>query len=116
MPSGALALARRPSPRCGGPARSGGLTGWSREKDNLRAALDSPLADDETALRLGGALGWFWYAHGHALEGCNRLTELLAATEGAPEEATGSPASTPSASWSISGASRSGRPSWSSEA
>ena len=58
------------------------------EHDNLRAALDSSLAagDDETALRLGGALGWFWYAHGHALEGCNRLTELLAATEGAPEE------------------------------
>jgi predicted ATPase/class 3 adenylate cyclase len=58
------------------------------EHDNLRAALDSSLAagDDETALRLGGALGWFWYAHGHALEGCNRLTQLLAATEGAPEE------------------------------
>ena len=37
------------------------------EHDNLRAALDSSLAsgDDETALRLGGALGWFWYTHGH---------------------------------------------------
>jgi predicted ATPase/class 3 adenylate cyclase len=58
------------------------------EHDNLRAAMDSSLAagDDETALRLGGALGWFWYAHGHALEGCMRLTELLTATEGAPEE------------------------------
>jgi predicted ATPase/class 3 adenylate cyclase len=58
------------------------------EHDNLRAAMDSSLAarDDETALRLGGALGWFWYAHGHALEGCMRLTELLAATKGAPEE------------------------------
>src|SRR6185312_2921094 len=58
------------------------------EHDNLRAAIDSSLAvgDDETALRLGGALGWFWYAHGHALEGCMRLTELLAQTEGAPAE------------------------------
>jgi tetratricopeptide (TPR) repeat protein len=58
------------------------------EHDNLRAAIESSLAngDDETALRLGGALGWFWYAHGHALEGCSRLTELLARTEGAPEE------------------------------
>jgi predicted ATPase/class 3 adenylate cyclase len=58
------------------------------EHDNLRAALDSSLAsgDDETALRLGGALGWFWYAHGHALEGCARLTDLLARTENAPEE------------------------------
>jgi predicted ATPase/class 3 adenylate cyclase len=58
------------------------------EHDNLRAAIESSLAagDDETALRLGGSLGWFWYAHGHALEGCTRLTELLARTEGAPEE------------------------------
>jgi predicted ATPase/class 3 adenylate cyclase len=59
-----------------------------REHDNLRAALDSSAAsgDEETALRLGGALGWFWYAHGHALEGCARLTDLLARTEKAPEE------------------------------
>jgi predicted ATPase len=58
------------------------------EHDNLRAAIDSSLTvgDDETALRLGGALGWFWYAHGHALEGCTRLAELLARTEDAPEE------------------------------
>jgi predicted ATPase/class 3 adenylate cyclase len=58
------------------------------EHDNLRAALDSSAAsgDDQTALRLGGALGWFWYAHGHALEGCARLTDLLARTENAPEE------------------------------
>jgi predicted ATPase/class 3 adenylate cyclase len=58
------------------------------EHDNLRAALDSSAAngDDETALRLGGALGWFWYAHGHALEGCARLIDLLARTENAPEE------------------------------
>jgi predicted ATPase/class 3 adenylate cyclase len=57
------------------------------EHDNLRAAIDSSLAagDDETALRLGGALGWFWYAHGHALEGCARLTDLLARTENVPE-------------------------------
>ncbi len=58
------------------------------EHDNLRAALDSSAAngDNETALRLGGALGWFWYAHGHALEGCNRLTDLLTRTASAPEE------------------------------
>jgi predicted ATPase/Tfp pilus assembly protein PilF len=58
------------------------------EHDNLRAAIDSSLAagDYETALRLGGALGWFWYAHGHALEGCMRLTELLAETRGSPAE------------------------------
>jgi len=72
--------------------RSGDQLVWferlEAEHDNLRAALDSSLAaeDDATALRLGGALGWFWYTHGHALEGCTRLTELLARTEGAPEE------------------------------
>jgi predicted ATPase len=58
------------------------------DHDNLRAALDSSGAngDDETALRLGGSLGWFWYAHGHALEGCARLTDLLARTENVSEE------------------------------
>jgi predicted ATPase len=58
------------------------------EHDNLRVALESSVAggDGETALRLGGALGWFWYAHGHALEGCARLTNLLARTKNAPEE------------------------------
>jgi predicted ATPase len=58
------------------------------EHDNLRAAIESSLAagDDDAALRLGGALGWFWYAHGHALEGCSRLTEVLARTKSAPEE------------------------------
>jgi predicted ATPase/class 3 adenylate cyclase/Flp pilus assembly protein TadD len=58
------------------------------EHDNFRAALDSSLAADdlETALRLGGALGWFWYAHGHALEGCTRLSHLLERTEGVSEE------------------------------
>jgi len=72
--------------------RSGDQLLWfgrlEREHDNLRAALDSSLAsgDDETALRLGGALGWFWYAHGHALEGCARLTDLLARTQSAPDE------------------------------
>jgi predicted ATPase/class 3 adenylate cyclase len=72
--------------------RSGDQLLWfgrlENEHDNLRAALDSSLAagDEETALRLGGALGWFWYAHGHALEGCTRLTDLLARTGGAPEE------------------------------
>jgi predicted ATPase/class 3 adenylate cyclase len=63
------------------------------EHDNFRAALDSSVAngDDETALRLGGALGWFWYAHGHALEGCARLTDLLERTQNVPEEVRARP-------------------------
>ena len=57
------------------------------EHDNLRTAIDSSLdsGDVETALSLGGALGWFWYAHGHAVEGCRRLTEILARSEHACE-------------------------------
>jgi predicted ATPase/class 3 adenylate cyclase len=72
--------------------RTGDQLAWfsrlENEHDNLRAALESSAAseDGETALRLGGALGWFWYAHGHALEGCARLTDLLARTENVPEE------------------------------
>jgi non-specific serine/threonine protein kinase len=70
-----------------GPDQLVWLERLETEHDNLRMALDGALelGDAETALRLGGALGWFWYAHGHALEGCRRLTELLAATTGAPE-------------------------------
>jgi predicted ATPase/class 3 adenylate cyclase len=75
-----------------GELRTGDQLLWfgrlENEHDNLRAAIDSSLVagDDETALRLGGALGWFWYAHGHALEGCARLTEVLARTESSPED------------------------------
>ena len=63
------------------------LSQLETEHDNLRAALDSSLAagELETALRIGGALGWFWYAHNHAVEGCRRLTELLERTKGAPD-------------------------------
>jgi predicted ATPase/class 3 adenylate cyclase len=80
-----------------GRVRTGDQLLWfsrlEREHDNLRAALDSSMAngDAETALRLGGALGWFWYAHGHALEGCGHITELLARTENAPEELRAQP-------------------------
>jgi predicted ATPase/class 3 adenylate cyclase len=70
-----------------GPEQLAWLGQLETEHDNLRAALDSALAlgDAETALRLGGSLGWFWYVHGHALEGSRQLARLLAETEGAPD-------------------------------
>ena len=58
------------------------------ENDNLRAALDGVLgrlsADDELepVLRLATALGWYWYAHGHAVEGARWLDEALPRAEG----------------------------------
>ena len=59
-----------------------GLT-WVRkleeEHDNLRAALDD-LQDRDSLhyLQLAGALGWFWLARSHFVEGTRRLEEALA--------------------------------------
>jgi tetratricopeptide (TPR) repeat protein len=46
--------------------------------DNLRAALDAAISqrDHQTALRLGGALGWYWFMFHHA-EGRQRLAGVL---------------------------------------
>jgi len=45
--------------------------------DNLRAALDRAVTHDDrpTALRLGGALGWYWFMFHHA-EGRHRLAAM----------------------------------------
>jgi predicted ATPase/DNA-binding SARP family transcriptional activator len=53
--------------------------------DNLRAAMDRAVAggDYQTALRLGGALGWYWLEH-HTDEGRQRLAGALALAEGQP--------------------------------
>ena len=56
-----------------------------QDLDELRAAIDGSLAhgDTETALRLGGALGWFWFATSRG-EGTQRLDAILAAAAPAP--------------------------------
>jgi len=53
--------------------------------DNLRAALDRVMAagDLDTALRLAGALGWFWSTD-HTIEGRQRLAAVLALADGRP--------------------------------
>jgi predicted ATPase/DNA-binding SARP family transcriptional activator len=53
--------------------------------DNLRLALDRVLGggDLDTALRLAGALGWYW-STGHTIEGRQRLAAVLALADGRP--------------------------------
>jgi predicted ATPase/DNA-binding SARP family transcriptional activator len=53
--------------------------------DNLRAAMDRAMTthDHQTALRIGGALGWYWMEH-HTEEGRQRLAGALALAEGRP--------------------------------
>ena len=48
-----------------------------REHDNMRAALTWALErkEVEVALRLGGALWWFWWLRGHYSEGRRWLDE-----------------------------------------
>jgi predicted ATPase/DNA-binding CsgD family transcriptional regulator len=56
------------------------------EYPNIRAALRWAIArgEAETALRIGGALGWFWEMGGHHTEGRRWLSEMLALPEAAP--------------------------------
>ena len=52
-----------------------------REHANLRAALRwlRDAGEHEQALRLGGALWWFWWVHGHLSEGRGWLESMLTA-------------------------------------
>ncbi len=64
---------------------SGGAKEWldrlEAEHDNLRAAFDSLLADEDAAAaqRLVGLLYDFWMVHGHFVEGSRRAEAALAA-------------------------------------
>lgn len=56
------------------------------EHDNLRAALSWSLeqGEIEIALRMAGALWWFWFVRGHLAEGRRWLDKALAPEVGAP--------------------------------
>jgi tetratricopeptide (TPR) repeat protein len=75
-----LALAERAEPELRGAAQAEWLQRLEAEHDNFRAALDYFQARGavEEGLRLGGALGWFWWMRGYLSEGRERLQALLA--------------------------------------
>jgi tetratricopeptide (TPR) repeat protein len=72
-----------------GPEQPRWLRRLEAEHDNLRAALTFALREaPDAALRLSGALWFFWFLHGHLTEGRDWLTRALdAASEAAPDAA-----------------------------
>jgi len=82
-----LALAEEAEPELVGPDQVEWMDRLETEHDNLRAALSWALGSGriETALRLGGALEWFWKVRGHFVEGGRWLEETLSADEGVPD-------------------------------
>ncbi|TMD51901.1 MAG: tetratricopeptide repeat protein, partial [Chloroflexi bacterium] len=83
-----LRLAEEAEPELGGPQQAVWLERLEREYDNLRAALRWCLERGEVrqniemALRLAGALQWFWEVRGHWSEGQNYLERALAGSKG----------------------------------
>ena len=81
-----LALAEAAEPYLRGPDQAAWLDRLEIERPNFRTALAwyRDEGEDESALRLAGALGRFWWMHGHLAEGLGWLEELFAAAEGLP--------------------------------
>src|SRR5229473_1210830 len=76
-----LALAERVEPHLrGGGEQLRWLTTLNREQENLRAALRWFVASEETelALRLCGALWWYWFMRGYHKEALHWLEAALA--------------------------------------
>jgi predicted ATPase len=81
-------LAEEAYPELKGPNQLEWLERLEAEHDNMRAALSWALErkEVEVALRLGGALSWFWSLRGYHSEGRRWLEEALAMDErGSPE-------------------------------
>jgi predicted ATPase/class 3 adenylate cyclase len=73
-----LALAESAEPHLRGPDQKQWLARLDRERDNLRAAVAQTRCGT-TALRLTGALTWFWYVRSERAEGVETLERLLTA-------------------------------------
>ncbi len=78
-----LTLAEQAEPELTGARQKPWLERLAREHENLRAALLWFVEQGETekALRLGGALWWFWWIRGYVSEGRNFMKQVLAAGE-----------------------------------
>jgi predicted ATPase/DNA-binding SARP family transcriptional activator/Tfp pilus assembly protein PilF len=83
-----LALAEEDDARLRGPYAAEGLERLEVEHDNMRSAVQWALktGEAELALKLGGALWWFWSVRGHYGEGRRWLEEALAMDERASIE------------------------------
>jgi predicted ATPase/class 3 adenylate cyclase len=75
-----LTLAEEAYPELKGPEQLEWLERQEAEHDNMRAALSwaLELKEVEVALRLGGALWWFWSVRGYHSEGRRWLEDALA--------------------------------------
>ena len=75
-----LALVEEANPHLASTADPGWLDRLEAEHDNLLAALAwlAESGDVARTVRLAGALGWFWYYHGHFQEGRLWLERVLA--------------------------------------
>src|SRR5215204_2591358 len=84
-----LALAEEAEPGLWGPEDAAWLDRLEQEHDNMRAALSWSLEYEEAelALRLGGALRWFWRTRGYHGEGRRWLEAVLGKDWGAAAEA-----------------------------
>ena len=78
-----LALAEEAEPKLTGAEQRRWLERLAAEHENLRVALHwfTEQGDTESALRLGGALWWFWWIRGYVSEGRNFLLQAQAAGE-----------------------------------
>jgi predicted ATPase len=85
-----LALAEEAEPQVEGSQQPVWLERLEEEHDNMRAALSWSLGQGdgaELALRMGAALGEFWYLRGYFGEGRRWLEEALAKSSPAPTAA-----------------------------
>jgi non-specific serine/threonine protein kinase len=74
-----LALAEEAEPALHGAEQATWFDRLAREHNNLRAAMEYLAATErwEDALRVAGALSWFWAVRGHYTEGRSRLSALV---------------------------------------
>src|SRR5262249_29719182 len=76
-----LAFTEQAEPKLRGPEARVFIERLEEEHDNLRLALEWSLhADGDVALRLSGALAWFWYARAYHSEGRRWLARTLASS------------------------------------